>query len=270
MSREEQNLATYDEIGKTYNVTRRADPRITELLINSLDAPLASIILDVGAGTGNYSIELAKHGFEVIAVEPSKLMRETGKKHPGLKWTEGVAEQLPAGDHSVDGIVSTLAIHHFTDLERAIQEMVRVLKPNGKLILFLADPRLCPDDSCWLKDYFMPIVLNSYQAYKPIETIANLLNTVTNNNVQIVEFPVPYDMEDCFFVSGWRKPELYLQNAFRAGVSPLANCPIDVLQPILERLERDLLSGEWDHKYGHLRSCDTYEGGYRFLIAQKA
>ena len=80
MSREEQRLAEYDVIGKTYNVTRQADKRITQTLINSLDTPTTSLILDIGASTGNYSVELAKHGYKVIAVEPSKIIELNSEK----------------------------------------------------------------------------------------------------------------------------------------------------------------------------------------------
>lgn len=269
MRREGQNLAKYDVIGKSYNVTRRADQRITDIIINSLGIPANASILDVGAGTGNYSVQLANKGFEVIAVEPSKVMREIGNMHPNLKWFEGTAEDLPLEDSSVDGIICTLAIHHFSDLNKSFKEMVRVVKSKGKIVLFVADPRLCPDDSCWLKDYFKPIILQAYRAYKPIQEIVRMLGHETKNVIQIIEFPVPFDINDCFFASAWRRPELYLEQIFRSGVSPLAKCPDDILQPLLDRLRRDLVSGKWDGKYGHYRSMDTYEGGYRFLISEK-
>lgn len=201
----------------------------------------------------------------MIAVEPSKIMRETGKKHPNLKWFEGTAEHLPLEDNSVDGIISTLAIHHFSDLNTAFKEMVRVVKTKGKIVIFAADPRLCPDSSCWLKDYFKPILLQAYQAYQPIEDVVKILEQETNNSIQIREYPVPSDINDCFFASAWRKPELYLEQTFRAGVSPLAKSPDNILQPLLDRLETDLISGKWDEKYGHYRSAKTYEAGYRFL-----
>lgn len=258
--------AVYDLIGQSYNVTRQADPRITHALIRSLAIPAPARILDIGAGTGNYSVELAKQGYQVIAVEPSRIMRETGRQHPNLTWAEGTAEHLPLEANAVDGIISTLAMHHFSDLEQAFREMVRVTAAAGRIVIFAADPRLCPDDSCWLKDYFRPVILQSYQAYKPIGNVIQILQETTKHNVELVDFPVPHDISDSFFASAWRRPELYLDKNFSAGVSPLANCPDDVLQPLLERLENDLSSGIWDEQYGMIRTQDTYEGGYRFLV----
>lgn len=269
MSREEQGFAEYDVIGKTYNVTRQADYRIVQSLIDCLETPTSSVILDIGAGTGNYSVELAKQGYKVIALEPSKIMRESGKKHPNLMWIEGIAEDLPLEDNSVDGIISTLAIHHFSDLCEAFKEMVRVTKSNRKIVIFAADPRLCPENSCWLQDYFKPIISQSYNTYRPIQEVTGELSKATNNKVEVKNFPVPFDINDCFFASAWRRPELYLEQGFRAGVSALAKCPDDVLHPLLHRLESDLRTGQWDEKYGYLRSFDRYEGGYRFLITTK-
>ncbi|WP_054939922.1 class I SAM-dependent methyltransferase [Paenibacillus ihuae] len=262
----DQKPAVYDLIGQSYNVTRQADPRITQALIRSLALPAPARILDIGAGTGNYSVELARQGYDVIAVEPSRIMRETGKQHPNLTWAEGFAEQLPLEDNAVDGIISTLAMHHFSDLYQAFREMVRVTSATGRIVIFAADPRLCPDDSCWLKEYFRPVILQSYQAYQPIGNIVHTLQEAASHNVELVDFPVPHDITDSFFASAWRRPELYLDKEFRAGVSPLADCPDDMLQPLLERLETDLSSGAWDEQYGIIRTQDTYEGGYRFLV----
>ncbi|RXZ83890.1 SAM-dependent methyltransferase [Paenibacillaceae bacterium] len=258
----------YDEIGKTYSQTRTADARITNAIIQGLNLVKPSTIVDVGAGTGNYSVELAKLGYHVLAVEPSEVMREQGKQHENLCWIAGVAESLPLEESSVEGIISTLAIHHFTDLEQSFSEMLRVVKENGRIVLLIADPRLCKDD-CWLVDYFGAIIRQSYPFYKPIDEVVNQLRSVSGQNVEMMPFLIPHDITDGFFASAWRKPQLYLNPSFRAGISPLAKASDDVLQPILQRLENDLKNGVWEQKYGHILDNDDYEGGYRILIVQK-
>ncbi|UNK15881.1 hypothetical protein MNQ98_15075 [Paenibacillus sp. N3/727] len=120
-----------------------------------------------------------------------------------------------------------------------------------------------------MQDYFKFIISQSYQAYRPIEEVIHELSQAPNNQVEIKEFPVPFDIMDCFFASAWRRPELYLEENFRAAVSALAKCPDELLVPLLHRLESDLRTGIWDEKYGYLRSLETYEGGYRFLITSK-
>ncbi|RKL64849.1 SAM-dependent methyltransferase [Salipaludibacillus neizhouensis] len=265
MSREESK---YDLIGKTYNQTRRPDKRIVKTLMAKLNLDAPATIVDVGAGTGNYSFELAESGFNVLAVEPSKVMREQTNAHSNIKWVNGVAESIPLDDAIADAVICILATHHFQDLEKSFYEMKRILKENGKLIILLADPRLCGSD-CWLVDYFSPVFEKAYKVYKPLNEVSDSLSKVFNNQVQIVPFIIPHDIEDKFFVSAWRNPELYLQSSFRAGVSPLANVPTELLNPILEKLEFDLESGQWAKKYGHYLEHDFYEGGYRFLVTAK-
>ena len=67
-------MVLYDKIGTTYAQTRRSDPRIATKLLEILEHSQASIIADIGAGTGSYPLVLADHGYRVIAIEPSAKM----------------------------------------------------------------------------------------------------------------------------------------------------------------------------------------------------
>ncbi|MDQ0229112.1 class I SAM-dependent methyltransferase [Metabacillus malikii] len=258
----------YDVIGKTYNQTRKPDERIVNTIIEQMNLNKPATIVDIGAGTGNYSYELAERGFNVLAVEPSKVMRDQATPHANMTVMNGVAENIPLADAMADAVICILATHHFQDLETAFHEMSRILKENGKLVMMIADPRLCGSD-CWVATYFSPIFEQAYKVYKPLNEVTDILSHVFKNKVQILPFLVPHDIEDKFFVSAWRKPEYYLQASFRAGVSPLANAPAEILTPILEQLTDDLGSGQWEKKYGHVLKQDVYEGGYRFLVCER-
>lgn len=262
-------METYDAIGKTYDHTRRADPRIADQLTRLLNLPAGAAVADIGAGTGNYSYELAMHGYEVYAVEPSSVMLEQAKQHPHLHWLQGTAEEIPLAEGAVEGIACTLAVHHFRDLRRSFREMVRVVRTGGPVVLFVSDPRLAPPD-LWLTDYFGPIYAQSDRVYPPTGEVIRLLSEATGNDVQTLPFPLPHDLQDRFFASGWRHPEYYLDPLFRAGVSPLANAPAEVVAPLVERLERDLQDGTWLQKYGHVLAWPDCEAGYRFLVGRKA
>jgi ubiquinone/menaquinone biosynthesis C-methylase UbiE len=261
-------MTTYDRIGTGYADTRQADARITTALLAALDLPAASTLVDVGAGTGNYGIALAQAGFRVHAVEPSRTMRQQGKQHPHVVWHATAAEALPFADASVDGVLSTLAVHHFADLKKSFAEMARVLREDGPLVLFVADPRLCPPD-CWLADYFQPLFQRSYQTYPPPEELCHLLAEATVSLVESEPFLLPHDLVDAFFLSGWRSPERYLKPSFRQGISPLAMAPAEALEPCLHRLTSDLQNGAWHARYGHILSQHTYDGGYRIVKARK-
>ncbi|MDP4146537.1 MAG: class I SAM-dependent methyltransferase [Bacillota bacterium] len=262
------SIEKYDLIGKTYNKTRQADKRIVDIIVDKLQLSSEDTILDIGAGTGNYTAELSKKGFNLIAVEPSEVMRAQGRKDLNIKWLSGVSESLPLEDSSVNGVICVLAVHHFSDLEKSFNEMVRVLKSKGSIVILAADPRLCLKD-CWLTDYFTEIMKRGYEAYQPINDVKVLLEKATDNGVELVDFLIPEDIADRFFFSGWKYPEMYLDPLFCAGVSPLANAPKEYLDSCLERLRNDLDSGLWQEKYGHILKLSEYEGGYRFLIGRK-
>lgn len=86
-------------------------------------------VVDLGAGNGKMTRLLAATGAEVIAVEPMEEMRG---HLPGA--ADGIAEDLPLGDASVDAVVLAQAFHWFRPLP-ALAEIARVLRPGGGLAL---------------------------------------------------------------------------------------------------------------------------------------
>ena len=90
-------------------------------------------VADVAAGTGKLTRELVQTGARVIAVEPLAEMREQLEAVlPGIDARAGTAEQLPLEDGSVDAITVAAAMHWF-DIDRAVAEFIRVLKPGGAI-----------------------------------------------------------------------------------------------------------------------------------------
>ena len=66
----------FNRIGKTYNNTRSADERIISEMIRLLDLQKGSIITDIGAGTGKYSIALANAGYKIKAIGEKRLFSD--------------------------------------------------------------------------------------------------------------------------------------------------------------------------------------------------
>jgi SAM-dependent methyltransferase len=88
-------------------------------------------VLDLGAGTGKLTRALLAAGHEVVAVEPDAAMRAAfAALLPEVEVLAGAAEGLPLRDGSVDVVVAGQAFHWF-DLERALPEIARVLRPGG-------------------------------------------------------------------------------------------------------------------------------------------
>ncbi len=97
-----------------------------------------SSIADLGSGTGFLTELFLKHGNPCFGVEPNPEMRAAGEKvlarHPKFRSVDGTAESTGLPDHSVDLVSAGQAFHWF-NREHARPEFVRILKPNGWLVL---------------------------------------------------------------------------------------------------------------------------------------
>ncbi|WP_256941311.1 class I SAM-dependent methyltransferase [Bacillus sp. EAC] len=97
-------------------------------------------ILEVAPGPGYLSIELAKKGFNVTGVELSQdfvVIEKNNAKEANVSvdFKEGNASNLPCEDNSFDFIVCSAAFKNFKDPVKALSEMYRVLKPDGKALV---------------------------------------------------------------------------------------------------------------------------------------
>lgn len=91
----------------------------------------AELVVELGAGTGKLTRAVAEVAPRVLAVEPDARMRAVLESH-GLEGVEGSAEEIPCGDGEADAVVGGSCFHWF-DLERALPEIHRVLRPGGRL-----------------------------------------------------------------------------------------------------------------------------------------
>lgn len=254
--------ARYDTIGTGYTATRAADPRILGRLIELLDLPIQTSLLDVGAGTGNYSFALAEAGFSVSALEPSSVMREQGKKHERLSWHAGSAEALPFPSSSFDGIVMTLCMHHFTDWKKGLLEAARVAN-EGPIVILTYDAY--SDTGFWLFDYFPSFLEKDKKWFPRMEAFMEFSTETLSKEIKISTFPLPSDLIDHFAAAGWARPEIYLNSDYRSGISSFASVDKASIENGLRKLEEDIESGRWDERYGYLRSQPFLDTGYRFI-----
>jgi SAM-dependent methyltransferase len=90
-------------------------------------------VADIGAGTGKLTATLVRLGADVTVVEPDpQMLAELRRAMPGVRSVPGRAEELPLPDASVDAVLAGQAMHWF-DLDRAMPELARVLRPGGVL-----------------------------------------------------------------------------------------------------------------------------------------
>lgn len=97
------------------------------------DALAGLKVLDLGAGTGKLTAQLAALGVSVTAVEPdAEMLAALARLLPSVPAYPGSAEAIPLPDGSVDAVLCGQSMHWF-NLERALPEIVRVLAPGGVL-----------------------------------------------------------------------------------------------------------------------------------------
>ncbi len=97
------------------------------------------IAADIGAGTGFISESLIRAGLQVIAVDQSEaILKEMKRKFADIEtidYRAGQAQNLPIPDETVDYAFANMCLHHVESPPEAIAEMVRILKPEGKLVI---------------------------------------------------------------------------------------------------------------------------------------
>ncbi len=124
----------YDRTNAVLSVGNAALWRIAT--VNAVAPQSGERILDIAAGTGTSSVALAKSGAEVIALDFSQGMVDEGRRrHPELQFVQGDAEKLPFADAEFDAVTISFGLRNVQHPEVAVAEMLRVLKPGGRLVI---------------------------------------------------------------------------------------------------------------------------------------
>lgn len=240
---------SYDTIGVDYAKLRRPDPRIAALIDAELGA--AETVLNVGAGAGSY--EPADR--RLVALEPSaEMVRQ--RPASAAPVVRGRAEALPFADRSFDASMGVLTVHHWSDKAAGLSEMRRVTR--GAIVLLTYDPAF---RGFWLADYIPELTALDEAQMPPMSDYAAWLGPV-----EVTPAPIPHDCRDGFLCAYWRRPAAYLDPRIRAAMSSF--WVLGDVSEALARLERDLDSGEWERRYGHVLAQEDVDCGYRLVVAK--
>ena len=125
--------------------------------------------LDVATGTGDLAVELASRGGDVVGSDFSEgMLARARAKAPGLTWEQGDALALPYPDGEFDACTVGFGARNFSDLGRGLREMVRVVKPGGRVVILeITTPQKPPLStffSLWF-DRVVPLLGRFDEAY---------------------------------------------------------------------------------------------------------
>jgi demethylmenaquinone methyltransferase/2-methoxy-6-polyprenyl-1,4-benzoquinol methylase len=110
------------------------NPQI-DRIVRLMDLPKRGYLLDAGGGTGRVSSHLVDLAAHVVVCDINHSMLKQMKKKKGLIPLLADVTTLPFSAGTFDSILVVDALHHFMNPRRAVMEMLRVIKPGGRLLI---------------------------------------------------------------------------------------------------------------------------------------
>lgn len=171
-SKKEQVSQMFNGIARYYDFLNRLlsagiDRVWRRKAIAELKSAQPKLILDVATGTADVALETAKQlsPDQIIGIDISTKMLDIGRAKISkrgldtlIELKEGDSENLPFADNTFDAITVAFGVRNFENLEQGLQEMYRVLKPEGKLVVLeFSKPQIFPFKQLY-KFYFRNIL----------------------------------------------------------------------------------------------------------------
>ncbi len=257
---------SYAFSGDQYDFTRSADPYLANKIFELLEPHSNGMHLDIGCGTGNYTMALAAKGLNFTGVDPSEKMLDLAHaKAPHIQWRVGSAENIPADNDTFDNIIATLTLHHWNDLNAGFNELHRVLKNHGKIVIYTS----CPSQMqhYWLNNYFPNMMAHSIERMPSLDQVRAALSQAQLTVTHTEPYHVTRELQDLVLYAGKERPELYFNEQYRKGISSFNSLANQAeIEAGLCALKHDLETQQFEairQKY------DATLGDYTFLVAQK-
>ncbi len=239
----------YDRIGIDYSSNRKSDPRIAHQIYSKLKG--ATRIVNIGAGSGSYEPE----DISLVAVEPSARMisQRQPDAHPVV---QSFAEELPFETNSFSHAMTVLSMHHWANRKEGFNEINRVAREGFLAVTW--NPEAAP---FWLtRDYFPEIFETDKKIFPYLSEFHQYFD-----DVEVSPLLIPEDCQDGFLAAYWKRPEAYLNEDIRKSISTFAK--LDNLSIGLNKLEKDIKSGNWKKKNKDILNASMLDVGYIIITA---
>jgi hypothetical protein len=154
--------------------------------------------------------------------------------------------------------MSVCTLHHWQVAVGGLREMQRVARRVVVFLFDTSDPR-----QFWLTRDYLP----EFAALPGCKVLASLDDLAGAIGARREPVPIPWDCADGFFEAYWRRPEAYLDEDVRRGISVWAAVGPDAERRAVRSLREDLASGRWAERNRDLVDLEAAELGARLLIA---
>lgn len=173
-----ESIATdFDALMNPYDLARRLGIVFDELLPEELHGWRT---LDLGCGTGWFSYCAIQRGAHVISLDVSPSLTILTRNRARSQPVVGDGMHLPFTSHSFDLVITSEAIEHFSQPSRGLQEIARVLKPGGWLVLTTPNRRWL-----WLVNLATRLHLRPFEGYENFLGFDELKQLLIANDMQI-------------------------------------------------------------------------------------
>jgi ubiquinone/menaquinone biosynthesis C-methylase UbiE len=165
-------MVDYNQLAQDYAKHRQVHPEVMRSLLAGGKLDRQSCVLEVGCGTGNYVTQIqAATECTCYGLDPStEMLRQAAARNKHITFMQARAEALGVPDHFFDLIYSVDVIHHVTDRPAYFAEVMRALKPGGK-VCTVTDSEWIIRNRTPLSSYFPGTIEPELRRYPPIEQL---------------------------------------------------------------------------------------------------
>jgi SAM-dependent methyltransferase len=233
-------MTAYDDTrAATYDATRSASGSLVGALLRALGQASGRSLLDIGGGTGNYSVAMREAGFRVTLVELSEAMaRRAASKLGTGAVARGDALRLPFRDASFVCAVSVNVSHHL-DWWAHVAEAKRVVGDGTFAMQVNTRENLAAH---WIFEYFPAAKEPTLALHPPAEEVAGAMSAAGFRDVGW-EGLVFEDRADATFEALKHWPETYLDDGYRRNTTFFTRMPAGLERTGVARLRKDHASG---------------------------
>ncbi|HEX6764777.1 MAG TPA: class I SAM-dependent methyltransferase [Polyangiaceae bacterium] len=212
----------YDRLAEAYGRHRKGSAGVLRELVNGARLTADSRVLEIGAGTGNYTAALCEVvGCPCSAVEPSERMREIARARlPDVEVRAGNAEALPFDAASFDFAFCVNVIHHVVDRPRLFVEAFRVLDDDGSLCVVTESEDMIRQRVV-LNEYFPDVAAVDLARYSKVEDLRKMASAAGFSGWREERWATELVVEaaDTYEAKAFSSLHLISETAFQTGLA---------------------------------------------------